>query len=400
MNAAINPRDYSPFDQEPEREPVLTYLKDVVAEDVAWLWPSRLARGKFTLWAGEPGLGKTYIAIDNSARISRGLRFPDGHTPAVGRTLILSAEDGIADTILPRFVGQGGDVRHVAVLEAIKETDGTRTSVSLTRDLPMLERAITEFKPDYVWIDPLNAYLGKTDTHRDAEVRAALAPVIDLAQQHHFALQGICHLSKDAQKAALHRPGGSIAFVAAARIVLAVTADPNDHDRRLLVPLKSNICKPSQVLAFRITNDRLVWEADPVAGCNVEALFRPTAHDREDQTDAEQVIRDLLDDDQAWPMEAKHAIEAGQAHGIAERTMRWTAKKLGIRISRLGFGGRGKWLWYRPEPIPATGSPCPIDVAAIAAMEIHSAKEEELKKSVNRGNVASVMEEVPVEDTF
>ena len=357
------------------RQPIVTFLHTVEPENVDWIWHGRFARGKYTLLAGEPGVGKTYLATDCASRISRGGRWPDGTIAAPGKVLYLTAEDGIADTIRPRVDAMGGDPSKIAMLEAVRDTKGQRASLSLVRDLDMLAAAIREVEPTLVIIDPITAYLGQVDTHRDSEVRSVLAPVIDLITERRCALGAIGHLSKDAQRAALHRPGGSIAFVAAARIVLAVAADPNDPERRLLAPIKGNICKASSVLAYRITGEgALAWEADAVSGTDVEALFRPSnPGEREERTDAEQVIRDLLDDQTAWPIEAKRAIEAGQANGIPERTMRYTAKRLGIRISRLGFAGNGKWVWHRPEPATKPAMlPEPPNVAAIAALQNRS----------------------------
>ena len=80
-----------------------------------------------------------------------------------------------------------------------------------------------------------------------------------MAQQEDFALAAIAHLSKDVQKAAIHRPGGSIAFVAASRFSFAVAPDPNDAERRLLAPLKLNLTKP---IRFLRTSD--YWRMTPV----------------------------------------------------------------------------------------------------------------------------------------
>jgi putative DNA primase/helicase len=378
------------------RHPIVTFLHTVTPEDVDWIWRGRFARGKYTLIAGEPGVGKTCLATDCSARISRGGRWPDGTMAAPGKVLYLTAEDGIADTIRPRVDAMGGDPSKIAMLEAVRDTKGQRTSLSLVRDLDMLAAAIREVEPSLVIIDPITAYLGQVDTHRDSEVRSVLAPLIDLITERRCALGAIGHLSKDAQRAALHRPGGSIAFVAAARIVLAVAADPNDLERRLLAPIKGNICRAAAVLACRITDaGALAWEADAVVGADVEALFRPsTPGEREERTDAEHVIADLLGDETAWPIEAKRALEAGQAHGIPERTMRYTARRLGIRIAKLGFAG--KWMWHRPEPatIAATFLEHP-NVAASAPSQICSEEgannnEEAIKSAFARARVDEV----------
>ncbi len=362
--------------QSDARGPVVTFLADVQPEPIDWIWPQRLARGRYVLLSGEPGLGKSFLSLDVAARISRGLAFPDGTRAPQGKVLMLVAEDGLSDTVRPRLDSLGGDPSQVAVLEAIRETDGTRAPVSLVEHMPAIEAAIEQVQPVLLIIDPITAFLGRTDSHRDVEVRATLAPLLDLIEQKDCGLLAIGHLSKDSQKAALHRPGGSIAFVAAARLVLALAADPNDPARRLLAPLKSNICRPSSTLAYRITEDRLVWEADAVTDIDVEAIFRPAnPGDREERTDAETVIRELLESVSIWPIEAKEALEMGRAHGVAERTLQTAAKRLGVTVKREGFGRGGKWLWHRPATIPAALDAYPskaLSVAPMASMQIPS----------------------------
>ncbi len=277
--------------------------------------------------------------------------------------LLLSAEDGLADTIRPRLDRAGGDPRRVHVLTAIRDGKGERP-FNLERDINQLVDAIARVRPILVGLDPVTAYLGSTDAHRDGEVRGLLAPLVAELECAHIALLAVGHLSKDAQRAALHRPGGSIGFVAAARVVLAVAADPHAPERRVIASLKNNLATPSASLAFTFgPTGRLIFDAAPV-DISADALLRPLV-DVEHQTDAESVIRDLLDDDD-WPLDAKRALDAGQAHGIADRTLRWTAKRLGIRISRVGFGSRGRWVWHRP--IDATVAPKHSVLAPIAPL--------------------------------
>jgi putative DNA primase/helicase len=341
----------------------LVTLADVTPEDISWIWPGRLARGKYTLLAGDPGLGKSTVQLAIAAHLSRGSAWPDGGQAPQGKTLILSAEDGIADTIRPRLDRLGGDPSHVVVLRAVRDERGARP-LNLARDLDRLADAIARVRPLVVGIDPITAYLGKTDTYKDAEMRGLLAPLLALLEQERVALLAVGHLSKSDQRAALHRPGGSIAFVAAARIAVCLAPDPNDADRRVLAGLKSNLGPLPASLAFRLPDGRLEWETRP-ADLDAEALLRPQApHDRDEHTDAERVVRDLLADPSAWPLEARHAIEAGGAHGIHERTLQRTAKRLGVRISRLGFGPGGKWLWHYPVIPVIPDSPAPLSVPA------------------------------------
>jgi putative DNA primase/helicase len=327
--------------------PVIQTLSTVKRESVRWIWPRRLARGKLALIAGEPGEGKSTLVLDLGARISTGAAWPDGGHAPLGDVLILSAEDGLADTIAPRLDASGADSTRIHALTAIQSRGGARRHLDLGRDLPQLEAAIQRIRPVVVGIDPISAYLGKADTWKDSEVRALLAPIAELAENYNCAILGVMHLSKGRERKALHRAMGSIGFVAAARIVLAVARDPDNDERRLLLPVKNNLSPPADALAFRLDSGRVLWESGPVHGLTADSVLSASTCDREDRQDAEQLIRGLLDDEN-WPLDAAIALKAGRAHGVHERTMQRTAQRLGIRIRRIGFGRGGRWVWYKP----------------------------------------------------
>lgn len=347
----------------------LVTLADVQPEPIEWIWPGRIAKRKYVLLSGDPGLGKSTVLLDLAARLSRGGTWPDGTPAPRGRTLMLSGEEGLADTLRPRLDRHGGDPSQIVVLRSVRDEHGARP-LNLARDIERLAEAIRRVRPVLVTIDPITSYLGKTDSYKDAEVRGLLAPLLALVERENVALVAVGHLSKGDQRAALHRPGGSIAFVAAARIVLCLAADPADADRRVLAGLKSNLAPLPASLAFRLPEGRLEWEHGAVA-LDAETLLQsgPAPQDRGEQTDAERVIRDLLADHSQWPLDAREAIAAGQAHGISDRTMRRTARALGIRIRRLGFGAGGRWSWHQPIEA-ASGSPAPM--APMAPMSGHT----------------------------
>ena len=83
-----------------------------------------------------------------------------------------------------------------------------------------------------VVIDPITAYLGGTDSHRNADMRALLAPLAELAARHVVAVVAVSHLNKNAKNPAMYRTTGSLAFVAAARAAWAVAKDQDNPDRR------------------------------------------------------------------------------------------------------------------------------------------------------------------------
>ena len=159
-------------------------LSDVELEVVDFLWPGRIARGKLNIVEGDPKTGKSTLVLDLVARVTTGSPMPDG-TPLVGpvAVVLMTAEDGLADTVRPRLDVAHADCSLVIAWEAVPvcNDDENQISVrpsSLPRDLEVLEELIVEHEAALVVIDVLNAYLGSdVDGHRDQDVRRALMPL-------------------------------------------------------------------------------------------------------------------------------------------------------------------------------------------------------------------------------
>ena len=88
----------------PELPRCVRPVSQLTPRRVAWLWQNRLALGKLALLDGDPGLGKSLVALDLCARLSTGRTMPDD-SPGIGlaNSIVINGEDGPADTILPRL---------------------------------------------------------------------------------------------------------------------------------------------------------------------------------------------------------------------------------------------------------------------------------------------------------
>ena len=205
----------------------------ITPEKIEWLWPGRLARGKHTCIAGEPGTGKSQLSIAIIAIVTttEGL-WPcdEGPSPLIGNVIILSAEDGAADTIVPRLLAAGAHMERVHIVSAVRNPGGKgQRSFNLQSDIELLERKIAEIGDvALIIIDPVSSYLGKTDSHKNSEVRGVLEPLSNMAERCRVAVLTITHFSKTGAAnttKALHRFIGSIAFTGAPRAAFAVVED-------------------------------------------------------------------------------------------------------------------------------------------------------------------------------
>jgi putative DNA primase/helicase len=330
-----------------DKRMVVRRLSTVEPEAVEWLWPGRLARRKLTILVGDPGVGKSTVALSLAATLSQGTPWPDGTQASIGRTLIIASEDGVADTIVPRLETHHAD--RAQIFEAAQVSDGdVERLFDLSTDIDPLRKTIKDERIDLVIIDPLTAYLGPVDSHRDADVRRTLTPLVTLMAETNVALVAIAHLTKNDTVKALYRPGGSIAFMAMARIGLCVAAEANDPERRILSSLKNNLTLAPPSLAFRLQDGAVEWESDPV-DVSADEMLSSELHQRGARsTPAAHFLTELMADEQAWPRAATSVSGLAADRGIAARSLQRAAKKLGIRISREGFGKDGTSVWDLP----------------------------------------------------
>ncbi len=341
--------------------PVLVRLSDVKPEPVQWLWPSRIPLGKLTVVAGDPGLGKSFVTLDFAARVSTGTGWPDA--PEIRSTprgvVLLSAEDDVADTIRPRLDAAYADVQRIVLLQAICDTDfngrAQTRAFNLAQDLEALESAIaTVGDCRLVIVDPISAYLGKTDSHKNAEVRAVLSPLSELAARRGVAVVAVTHLRKG-EGLAVYRAMGSLAFVAAARAVYAVARDPQDETgkRRYFLPVKCNLSSDRNGFAYSLLGDsgdtpHVAWESDPVTA-DVDELLGGEAKRRGPAPEGQNAaVAWLKGELLAGSRLSSELLEEGKQAGHAERTI-WRAKKiLRIKASRSERFDH-QWTWALPD---------------------------------------------------
>ena len=228
---------------------------DVVPKRVEWLWQGRLAKGKHTLVAGEPSAGKSQVLAAVAALITTGGEWPcrEGTAP-IGNVVILAAEEGVEDTWVPRLMALGADLTRVQFVSAGR-SPGERRLINLKTDLAALEAKVAEIgNVALIVIDPITAYIGDTDSKSNPKVRAVLDPLNEMVERLGTAIASITHFRKqgpgEVGGIAMHRFIDSIAFVASARVCLAVVADAKKAERRLLVPAKGNLSAPPQGLAL------------------------------------------------------------------------------------------------------------------------------------------------------
>jgi putative DNA primase/helicase len=328
----------------------------IVPRPVAWLWEGWLAQGKLHILAGAPGTGKTTIALAFAAALTAGGRWPDGSRAPDGDALIWSGEDDPADSLLPRFLASGGDPRRLHFVSGMTDGEGRRP-FDPSRDVPALVAAARRLPSlRMLMLDPIvSAVAG--DSHKNAEVRRGLQPVVDFAAEAGCAVLGITHFTKGtAGREPTERVTGSLAFGALARLVMA-TAKPAEADgKRRLVRAKSNIGPDGDGYVYDLILEplaghdfaaqRVVW-GTPLDG-GARELLNDVEQPEEDAAGgahaaAEAFLREALAE---GPAPVQHLKQAAQANCIAWRTVERAKKALGVAAIKGGM--KEGWLWQLP----------------------------------------------------
>ncbi len=333
-------------------ENVVVHLDECQEEEVAWLWPQRIAIGKLTLIDGDPQQGKSLLTLDLAARVSSGKPFPDGTPAAAPATvLLIGGEDGLRDTVIPRLRSAGADLSRVRLWEGQRQNGQCRPP-RFPEDCEQLCATIEQHNARLIVIDPFLAFLSsKAFSVSDQMVRQALTPLGQIAEATHSAFVFIRHLTKSGQgRNAIHRGTGAIAIMGSARTAFLVATDPDDQKRRVLACSKTNLSERPPSLGFYVRADHtgrphLEWtgELDRTAE-DLLILRRARQHQ---QGDGKPAAADFLEQ---WLSEGPQSRERlyckARSHDISERTLHRAKAWLEVESKLQRHQGRNVYYWH------------------------------------------------------
>jgi hypothetical protein len=221
-----------------------------------WLADQRIPVGAITLLGGREGIGKSTIAYDYAARVTRGALagYYQGTARAVG---VVATEDDWQSVILPRLVAARADRSRIFRLEA-RTDDGRYETISVPAHLDELAKVCAERDIVLIIVDPIMSVIhGSLDTHKDREVRRALDPLNRFAGESGVSVLALIHVNKSNGTDPLNSIMASKAFTAVARSVLYCIADPEDDDQYLFGHPKSNLGPKQPTLVYRIVEAKV-----------------------------------------------------------------------------------------------------------------------------------------------
>ena len=346
------------FGQDMNAVAILIRASELSPLPIDWVWYGWLASGKFHLLGGVAGTGKTTLALYLASVITTGGTFPDGTRAQKGQVVIWTGEDDICDTLTPRLMAMGADRDKVHFVENIK-TGAELRPFDPSLDMPLLKQAITKIdNVKLLIIDPIVSVV-KGDSHKNAEVRKDLTPLIQMAESSGFAIIGITHFSKGtAGREPIERITGSLAFGAVARVVLVASKTQNEEgeDVRIFLRAKSNIGADDGGFEYSLeqaTTNNGIETSQVKWGEALEGSARELLGEAEEECDGGGIegcmslIHDLL---KYGEISTNQMEKDCKGAGYSLATTRRAKKKLGVQ-SRKTEGSKGFWVWCLPKKL-------------------------------------------------
>ena len=321
--------------REPQQEETVEIIRmsEVDTQTVEWLWEPYIPFGKVTIVQGNPGEGKTTLALRLCAACTNRKPFPAMAEHEPFNVIYQTAEDGLGDTVKPRLMEADADLDRVLVIDEGKQ------ELSLSDE--RIERAIRQTGARLIILDPIQAYVGeKTDMNKANEIRPIFRRLAEVAERTGCAVVLIGHLNKAAGGQSAYRGLGSIDFRAAARSVLLIGRVKREPNVRVIIHDKSSLAPEDKPMAFSLgAESGFSWigEYDITA----DELLSGTGGNTETKTEqAERLILDLLADGKE--MASEDIVKAAAEAGISERTVQNAKRSMGGILGARRVGSQ----WY------------------------------------------------------
>ncbi len=334
----------------PEAKPDIADLGQYDGQPVPWIWPPFLPCGMLAMLSGDPGVGKTYVALAMAAALTAG-RIPGtngpegaGVAPPVD-VLYMSMENNPAHILRPRFDLLHGNPKRFHLLNGklITSREGASYSRVKLTDLDILGKAIRQTEAGLVIVDPLQSYFD-AELNRAQKTRPLMDALARLARVNSCCILLIRHLSKARTGRAVARGFGSIDLSCAVRSEMLAGCAFDGSGERAMVHVKSNISPLGPAMGYTIDpNGGFRWTGEtaltaPALLAPEPALLEPgSARELAEQFLRRQLV--ICD----FPVE--RIKQNALVEGISERTLERAKARLGVIARRQG----GHWYWKLQE---------------------------------------------------
>lgn len=343
----------------------------VKARSIPWLWPGVIPTHMATAITGDAGQGKSLVAVDMTARVSRRKAFPvyDKTAPPVQGHVFYVTSEGVPEMILvPRLIAAGADLSKITIIEGIYQKNGDFSMFDVTQHLPKLKKRAKDF-PDLrmTIIDPIASFLPeRISPNQQNQVRQAMDKISRFAYETGTAALTIMHFAKASGIKAIHKTSGSVQFEASVKMSWSVIRKEGDpRNVRLLVPQKSNITGGYKSIAFAIREVTFPAPGNPhdiittaaieygeLVDEDPETLISPPEENDNYTAKACRFLSQKLKD--GTTLYAVPLIDEAESNGIPKWALYKAKDRLGVAHDKESQF-QGHTFWFMPKE----KTPCP-----------------------------------------
>lgn len=309
---------------------ILKSYKDVKAKKIERIWKPYIACGKITILQGDPGDGKSTLALKLCSILTSDIETKekiDGVIDGTINVIYQSAEDDPEDTIKPKLnkLKSNTDKLMYVVNDEI---------IDLTSNA--LKNIIEKANAKLIILDPLQSFIKKGENMLVATyVRKMMKNLTKIANETNCAILLIGHLNKSEGKKDLYRGLGSIDLTAVARSVLYLKRSDLDSRIRIMYQIKNSLAAEGYPVAYKLDDKKgMIWLGKYT---NEELTTEKATKDK--LSVAKDFLLRILSN--VEKIEVSELKELCTNYNISYRTLVRAKKELEIESIR----ANGKWYW-------------------------------------------------------
>jgi hypothetical protein len=323
-------------------------------------WDPYLPLGTVTIFAGRGGEGKSSFALHLGAQMQTG-SLPGDLAGEPRSVLIIGHEDDWSTVMVPRLVAAGADLGSVYKLAIRTVLDDVthETIPAFPLDIDLIRQAIVDTNAGLIIVDPITSTIDG-DLHKVADVRRALNPLMQLAQETRSAVVAVMHFNKGSGNVS-DKLSGSHAFRDASRSVLLFATDEETGQRIVTLDKSSYSAAKGTSFAFNLvsvtvpTDDGYATDVARVdylgeTELNVSDIVNRSNDDgtQSDRSEAELFILEVLLE-QGGSAKAVDVQAAGREQRYTESQVNKARMKAGVKTKRVGYGQGSVNYWIHPN---------------------------------------------------
>lgn len=312
---------------------------DGVLTDIHWLWHDWIPKGFVSMLVGDPGIGKSVVALDFVRIITTGDTFPLVDERAKKSNAVWIDTEASQQLLNIRSKRLGVDRTRVTI-PVIGGDILAQINITIPEHREQILSIITAKKPTILVLDSLSGSHNRGE-NKVEDIKPIMEFFAQVARDYDIGVLIIHHLNKshisDSPEISLYRIRGSMAIPQFARSILALESI-TDNTTKLRV-IKSNLSRLAKPITVVADTDK---DGD-IKSISYQPYAAPERKKLKKEMCAEWVLGILESSDSDTGVPLKELEDMGVANGYTRANLYAAKEVLGDRVAVTGTGRTAFW---------------------------------------------------------